>query len=144
MLHFTKTPRAQLKSCRKKFRQQWSETVKKLQLQLCKVFNIGCRYPWTLLVHTLKKIFYDYRSYKHTETRNTLKFAVKVKVKVTRHVQILAHRGRGGIAPLFPNYGTRKSEWLAARPGPIYPREGPRYPLYRGLDGPQSRSGRRE
>jgi hypothetical protein len=30
-------------------------------------------------------------------------------------------------------------EWLAARPGRIYPQEDPRYPLYRRLGGPQSR-----
>ena len=37
--------------------------------------------------------------------------------------------------------GTRRGEWLAARPGRTLPPGKSRYPLYRRLDGPQGRSG---
>jgi hypothetical protein len=40
--------------------------------------------------------------------------------------------------------GTRWGEWSASRPGrALAPGKGPRYPLYRRLGGPQSRSGHR-
>jgi hypothetical protein len=42
------------------------------------------------------------------------------------------------------NLGTRWSEWSASRSAALYPRgKDPRYPLYRRLGGPQSRSGHR-
>jgi hypothetical protein len=45
---------------------------------------------------------------------------------------------------LIPDLGTRWGEWSASRPGrALPPGKGPRYPLYRRLGGPQSRSGHR-
>ena len=49
-----------------------------------------------------------------------------------------------GIALLFHDRGTRRGEWSAARPGCTLPPEKTRYPFYRGLGGPQGRSGRAE
>ena len=71
----------------------------------------------------------------------------KVKVKVTP-VQALrlctgrtAHRGSRGIALPFRDHGTRWGEGSASRPGRSLPPDKTRYPSYRGLGGPQGRSG---
>ena len=71
----------------------------------------------------------------------------KVKVKVTL-VQALrlctgrtAQRGSRGIALPFHDYGTRRGEGSASRSGRSLPPGKTRYPLYRGLGGPQCRSG---
>jgi hypothetical protein len=52
-----------------------------------------------------------------------------------------AHRGSRGIALLFLGHGTRRGEGSALRPGRSIPPEKTRYPLYKGLGGPQVRSG---
>ena len=71
----------------------------------------------------------------------------KVRVKYTL-VQALrrctgrtAHRGSRDIALLFLDHGTRRGEGSASRPGRSLPPGKTRYPLYRRLGGPQSRSG---
>ena len=65
-----------------------------------------------------------------------------VSVPVTGPV--VAHRVGRGIALLFHDRGTRRSEWSASRPGRTLPPEKTRYPLYRRLGGPKGRSGRTE
>jgi hypothetical protein len=53
----------------------------------------------------------------------------------------VAQRLGRGIALLFHDRCTRRGEWSAARPGhPLLPGK-TRYPFYRRLGGPQSRSG---
>ena len=52
-----------------------------------------------------------------------------------------AHRGSRGIALLFLDHGTRRCEGSASRPGRSLSPGKTRYPLYRGLVGPQSQSG---
>ena len=47
----------------------------------------------------------------------------------------MAQRVGRGIALLFHDYGTRKGEWSAARPGRTLPPVKTRYPLYRRLGG---------
>ena len=71
----------------------------------------------------------------------------KVKVKVTL-VQALrlctdrtARRESRGIVLPFHDHGTRTGEGSASRPGRSLPPGKTRYPLYRRLGGPQSRSG---
>ena len=54
----------------------------------------------------------------------------------------MAQRVGRGIALLFHDRGTRRGQWLAARPGRTLPPGKTRYPLYRRLGGPQGRSGR--
>ena len=49
--------------------------------------------------------------------------------------------GSRGIALPFLDYGTRKGEGSASRPGRSLPPGKTRYPLYRRLGGPQGRSG---
>ena len=51
-----------------------------------------------------------------------------------------AHRGSRGIALLFLDYGTRRGEGLALRPGRYLPPGKAWYPLYKRLDGPRGRS----
>ena len=72
---------------------------------------------------------------------------IKVKVKVTL-VQALrlctgrtAHRGSRGIALLFHDYGTRRGDESASRPGRSLPPGKTWYPLYRRLSALQGRSG---
>jgi hypothetical protein len=50
--------------------------------------------------------------------------------------------GSGCIDPHFLDLGTSWGEGSVLRPGRFTPEKGPRYPLYRRLGGPQSRSGR--
>jgi len=71
----------------------------------------------------------------------------KVKVMCTL-VQALrlctgrtARRWSRGIALLFLDYGTRRGEGSASRPGRFLPPEKTWYPVYRRLGGPQGRSG---
>jgi len=52
-----------------------------------------------------------------------------------------AHRGSRCINLLFLDHGTRRGEGSASRLGRSLPPEKNRYPLYRRLGGPQSRSG---
>jgi hypothetical protein len=59
---------------------------------------------------------------------------MKITETVPLHV-MEALEGRGDIAPTH-DLGTRWGEWSASRPG----RKDPRYPLYKRLGGPQSRS----
>jgi len=66
------------------------------------------------------------------------------KVKVSRYRPSVAHRVGRGTALLFHDHGTRRGEWSAARPGRNLPPGKTRYRLYRGLGGPQGRSGRAE
>ena len=77
----------------------------------------------------------------------TSMFQIKVKVKCTL-VQALrlctgrtTHRGSRGIALLFHDHGTRRGEGSASRAGRSLPPGKTRYPLYRRLGGPHSRSG---
>ena len=56
----------------------------------------------------------------------------------------MAQRVGRGIALLFHDRGTRRGEWLAARPGRTLPPEKTQYPLYRRLGRPQGRSERAE
>jgi len=56
----------------------------------------------------------------------------------------MAQRVGRGIALLFHGRGTRRSEWLAARPDRTLPPGKTRYPFYRRLGGLQGRSGRAE
>jgi hypothetical protein len=49
---------------------------------------------------------------------------------------LTAHRGSRGIALLFLDYGTRRGEGSASRPGRPLPPGKTRYPLYRRLGGP--------
>ena len=51
------------------------------------------------------------------------------------------HRGSRGIALLFLDYGTRRGEGSASRPGRSLPPRQTRYPLYRRLGGVQGRPG---
>ena len=72
----------------------------------------------------------------------------KVQVKVTL-VQSLrlctgrtAYRGSRGIALPFHDHGTRRGGRVSVTPRPLFTPPGKtRYPLYRRLGGPQSRSG---
>jgi len=64
-------------------------------------------------------------------------------VKWSRYRPGVAQRV-GSIALLFYDRGTRRVEWLAARPGRTLPQGKTRYPFYRRLGGPQGRSGRAE
>jgi hypothetical protein len=70
--------------------------------------------------------------------------AVLKKLKLSHYA---ARRGLGGEEVQFLlilDLGTYGGEWSASRPGrDLAPGKGPRYPLYRGLGGPQSRSGHR-
>ena len=52
-----------------------------------------------------------------------------------------AYRGSRGIALTFHDHGTRRGEGSASSPGRSLPPGEARYPLYRRLGGPQSRSG---
>ena len=56
----------------------------------------------------------------------------------------MSQRVGRGIALLVHDRGTRRGEWLAARPGRTLPPGETRYPWCRRLDGPQGRSGRAE
>ena len=51
------------------------------------------------------------------------------------------HRVSGGIAQLFLNLGTRRGCAVSITPRPNLPPGKTRYPLYRRLGGPRSRSG---
>jgi len=53
----------------------------------------------------------------------------------------MAQRVGRGIALLLHDRGTRRGEWSAARSGRTLPQGKSRYPFYRRLGGPQSRSG---
>jgi hypothetical protein len=67
------------------------------------------------------------------------KLCVKVKVTLT---DPKAQRGGRGIALLFPDLGARRG-WVVSTHAPAaLPPGKTRYPLYRRLGGPQSRSGR--
>ena len=67
---------------------------------------------------------------------------IKGSVPVTGPV--VAQRVDRGIALLFHEHGTRRGEWLAARPGRTLPLAKAWYPVYRRLGGLQGRSGRAE
>jgi len=74
-------------------------------------------------------------------------YMAKVKVRCTL-VQALrlctsstAHKGSRGIALLFLDHATIRSEGSASRAGRSLPPGKTRYPLYRRLGGPQGRSG---
>jgi len=58
---------------------------------------------------------------------------LKVKVKCPRYRPGVAQTVGRDIALLFHDRGTRRGEWLAARPGRTLPPEKTRYPLYRRL-----------
>jgi len=72
---------------------------------------------------------------------------VKIKVKCTLVHALrlctgrMAHRGSRGIALLLLDHDTRRGKGSASRPGQYLPPGKTRYPLYRRLGGPQSRSG---
>ena len=53
----------------------------------------------------------------------------------------IAHKGSGGMAPLFLDHGTRRGEGSESHSGRSLPPGKTRYPLYGGLGGPQGRSG---
>jgi hypothetical protein len=66
------------------------------------------------------------------------------KSKAIPLVAMQALMRRGGIAPTHLTSALDDDESLASRPGRDLPQEeDPRYPLYRRLGGPQSRSGHR-
>ena len=67
-----------------------------------------------------------------------------LKVKWSRYRLSVAQRVGRGIALLFHDQATRRSEWSAARPGRTLPPGKTRYPLYRRLGGSQGWSGRAE
>ena len=69
---------------------------------------------------------------------------IKVKVKWSRYRPGVALRVGRGIALLFRDRSTRKSEWSAARPGRTLPPGKSRHTFYRRLGGPQGLSGRVE
>jgi len=69
---------------------------------------------------------------------------IKVKIRCSRYRPGVAQRVGTGIALLFHDRGTRRGEWSATRPDRILPPGKNRYPFYRGLGGPQGRSGRAE
>ena len=77
----------------------------------------------------------------------TKHYYVKVKVTLVQALRLCtgrsAHRGGGGrgITVLFLDHGTRRGEGSASRPCRSLPLGKTRYPLYRRLGGPQSRSG---
>ena len=56
----------------------------------------------------------------------------------------MAQRVGTGIALLFHDRGTKRGEWLAARPGRTLPPGKNWYPFYRRMGRPQGRSGRAE
>ena len=64
-----------------------------------------------------------------------------IKIKFSYYRPSVAQGVGRGIALLFNNRGTRRGKWLAARPGRTLPPGKTRYPFYRGLGGPQGRSG---
>jgi hypothetical protein len=83
------------------------------------------------------------RREENSNTKDLSSDKVKVKVKCTL-VQALtlctgrmAHRGSRGIALLFLDYGIRRGEGSASRPGRSLPPGNIRYPLCRKLGGPQ-------
>jgi hypothetical protein len=55
--------------------------------------------------------------------------------------RVVAQRGGRGIVLLFHDRALEGDEWSVARPGRTLPPGRTRYPLYRRLGGPQSRSG---
>ena len=69
---------------------------------------------------------------------------LKKKLYWSRYRPGVTQRVGRGIALLLHNRGTRRGEWSASRPGRTLPPGKTRYPLYRRLGGPQSRSGRAE
>ena len=66
----------------------------------------------------------------------------KIKGKVTPAHAVKACRGSGGVAPLVLNLGPGRTEFSASHHGHFTLGKELLYPLNRGLDGPQSRSGR--
>jgi hypothetical protein len=52
-----------------------------------------------------------------------------------------AHRGSRGIALPFLDNGTKRGWGVSVTPRPLFTPEKTRYPLYRRMGGPQSRSG---
>ena len=69
-------------------------------------------------------------------------FMNKVKVKVPITGPVVAQNLGRGIALLFHDSGTRSGWVVSSTPRPTLPPGNTRYPLYRGLGGPQGRSGR--
>jgi len=67
-----------------------------------------------------------------------------IKIKWSRYRPGLAQRVGRGIALLFHDRGTRRSEWSAAQPGRTLPPGKTWYPYYMTMGGPRSRSGRAE
>ena len=65
-------------------------------------------------------------------------YIIKVKVKWSRYRPGVARKVGRGIALLFHDRGTRRGEWTAARPGPLYPRERPGTHFTGGWVGPRA------
>jgi len=98
-------------------------------------FNEGCIFS-TDFLKILENQFFLIFYYEHAKTvKCTLVQALRVCTGCT------AHRGIRGIALLFLDQGTRRGEVSASRPGRSLTPGETRYPLYRGLGGPQGRSG---
>jgi hypothetical protein len=72
-------------------------------------------------------------------------FGIVIKiVKVVPLLSIEVHLGdRRYSSYSFLTSALEGGEWSVSHPAAIYHGESPRYPLYRRLGGPQSRSGRR-
>jgi hypothetical protein len=68
------------------------------------------------------------------------------KVKWFRYTSWMAHLGERRYSSYsFLTSALEGGKWSASRPGSALPPEKePRYPLYRRLGGPQSRTGRRD
>jgi len=75
-----------------------------------------------------------------------LRGKVKVKCSLVQALRLCTgcttHKGSRGIAVLFLDHGTRRSEGSASYPGGSLPLTKTRYPLYRRMGGPKGRSGR--
>ena len=103
----------------------------------------------SLQVITSKKLYLiiDYTDYSRGQVQSTYcnrksnfsRRSVKRKV-----FPLQARLWPRRIALLFHDHGTRRGEGSAPRPGHTLPPGKTRYPLYRRLGGPQSRSGRVE
>ena len=81
------------------------------------------------------KKYISYLTYKKVKVKCTLVQAFRLCTGRT------VHSGSRCIALLFPDHGTRRGEGSKSHPGRSLPPRKTRYPLYRGLRGPQGRSG---
>jgi hypothetical protein len=65
------------------FQLHWSASRKKLQVQLCEISDISCRWSWMLMVHILKICLQECQSSKASELRG---YNVETKMQYSQSV----------------------------------------------------------